>query len=113
MAVHDIYIDINSVLRCLRSISKHDSTAGPPISHSQYRSLTKTPRIIFRALQGLGASGAFSISTSIIYVIVPKAKLPIYGGLTFMFVALATVTGPLLGGAIDSRTTWRWIFLLK
>ncbi|KAI9650305.1 hypothetical protein NHQ30_000318 [Ciborinia camelliae] len=69
--------------------------------------------IVFRAFQGIGASGVFSISTSIMYELIPKEKLPIYGAITFATVALATVTGPLLGGAIDTRTTWRWVFLVN
>jgi hypothetical protein len=48
-----------------------------------------------------------------LYEMVPKEKLPIYGALAFTIVALATVVGPLMGGAIDNDTTWRWIFLIK
>lgn len=70
-------------------------------------------RIILRSFQGLGASGAFSVSSVMLYEMVPKEKLPIYGALAFTIVALATVIGPLMGGAIDNNTTWRWIFLIK
>jgi MFS family permease len=35
------------------------------------------------------------------------------GGVLTGFIALATLVGPLLGGVISERTTWRWIFLLK
>jgi MFS family permease len=48
-----------------------------------------------------------------IYEIVPEEKLPVFGGLAFAIVALATVIGPLLGGAIDTSASWRWIFLFK
>jgi MFS family permease len=70
-------------------------------------------RIILRSFQGLGASGVFSVSSVMLYEMVPKEKLPMYGALAFTIVALATVIGPLMGGAIDNNTTWRWIFLIK
>lgn len=28
-------------------------------------------------------------------------------------VALATLLGPILGGLISEKTSWRWVFLLK
>lgn len=49
----------------------------------------------------------------ITYEMVPKAKLPLYGGLNAVAVALATLMGPLFGGLINNHTTWRWIFYLK
>lgn len=49
----------------------------------------------------------------ITYEMVPKVKLPIYGGLISVAVALATLMGPLLGGLINNHVTWRWVFYLK
>ncbi|QKX54258.1 uncharacterized protein TRUGW13939_01343 [Talaromyces rugulosus] len=74
---------------------------------------TMNQLIILRSFQGLGASGAFSVSSVMLYEMVPKEKLPMYGALAFTIVALATVIGPLMGGAIDNNTTWRWIFLIN
>ncbi|CRG91968.1 Multidrug resistance protein 3 [Talaromyces islandicus] len=74
---------------------------------------TMNQLIILRSFQGLGASGAFSVSSVMLYEMVPKEKLPIYGALAFTIVALATVVGPLMGGAIDNNTTWKWIFLVN
>jgi MFS family permease len=56
---------------------------------------------------------SFIMSTAILYQMVPSSKIPIYGRGTFAVVALATLLGPLLGGVIDTRSTWRWIFLIK
>ncbi|MCJ1467259.1 hypothetical protein MMC07_005883 [Pseudocyphellaria aurata] len=49
----------------------------------------------------------------ITYEMVPKAKLPLYGGLNSVAVALATLMGPLFGGLINDHTSWRWIFYLN
>ncbi|MCJ1263264.1 hypothetical protein MMC22_003134 [Lobaria immixta] len=49
----------------------------------------------------------------ITYEMVPKAKLPLYGGLNSVTVALATLMGPLLGGLINNHTTWRWVFYIN
>ena len=49
----------------------------------------------------------------ITYEMVPKAKLPLYGGLNSVAVALATLMGPLWGGLINNNASWRWVFYLK
>lgn len=49
----------------------------------------------------------------ITYEMVPKAKLPLYGGINSVAVALSTLIGPLCGGLINNYTTWRWVFYLK
>lgn len=53
------------------------------------------------------------MSVLTIYEMVPKAKLPIYGGLASLVVACATTMGVLLGGLINDNATWRWVFYLK
>ncbi|TVY43112.1 Efflux pump [Lachnellula subtilissima] len=74
---------------------------------------TMTQLIVVRVLQGIGASGAFAVTMAIVYEMVPKAKLPLYTGICFIIVALATTSGPLMGGAIVTRGSWRWLFLLN
>jgi MFS family permease len=45
--------------------------------------------------------------------IISEEKLAAFsGGISSVF-AIASVSGPLLGGVITERTTWRWIFWLK
>ena len=51
--------------------------------------------------------------TVIVFELVVKEKLPIFGGITFASIALATVIGPIMGGAIETHSSWRWIFLFK
>jgi MFS family permease len=45
--------------------------------------------------------------------IVPLPKLGLATGGIGAVYAVSSILGPTLGGAIVSRTTWRWVFLLK
>ncbi|KAF2811143.1 putative efflux pump antibiotic resistance protein [Mytilinidion resinicola] len=74
---------------------------------------TMTQLIICRTFQGVGGAGCYSMSTLFTYEMIPKSKLPLYGALNSVSVAMATLLGPLLGGLISSHTSWRWIFYLN
>ncbi|KAL2847111.1 major facilitator superfamily domain-containing protein [Aspergillus pseudodeflectus] len=76
-------------------------------------SQSMTMLIVFRALQGLGGAGCFSISMVVFFEMIPPAKYPKYGSLLSADVALATLLGPIIGGAIADGTSWRWVFLLN
>ncbi len=69
--------------------------------------------IIFRAFQGLGGSGIFSMVFVSIPEIVPPARFGVVSGLIGAVFASSSAVGPTVGGAITSNTTWRWIFYLK
>ena len=45
--------------------------------------------------------------------LVPVTEYGKYIAIISSVFALASVTGPLVGGAIASTTSWRWVFLLK
>lgn len=68
--------------------------------------------IAFRAVQGLGAGGiqpvAMTITTDL-YTLRERAK--IQGLLTAVWGG-ANILGPIVGGAIVARASWRWVFLL-
>jgi len=70
-------------------------------------------RIICRTFQGIGGAGVYALAVLITYEMVPKEKLPLYGGLNSLAVAIATLMGPICGGLINNYTTWRWVFYLK
>ncbi|KAL2871601.1 major facilitator superfamily domain-containing protein [Aspergillus lucknowensis] len=76
-------------------------------------SQSMTMLIVFRALQGLGGAGCFSISMVVFFELIPPDKYPKYGSLLSADVALATLLGPIIGGAIADGTTWRWVFLIN
>ena len=72
-----------------------------------------TPRIILRAFQGIGASGTYALGIVILFELVPPEKYASYTGLVSMIVAVGLLLGPILGGAINNGTSWRWVFYLK
>ncbi|KAJ5367953.1 Efflux pump roqT [Penicillium cataractarum] len=66
-----------------------------------------------RAIAGLGAAGLFSGSILIITQSVPLVKRPMYTGLVGSMFGIASVAGPLMGGAFTDRLTWRWCFYIN
>ncbi|KAI0835189.1 MFS multidrug transporter-like protein [Hypoxylon sp. FL0890] len=73
---------------------------------------TITQLIIFRAFQGLGGGGSYSLGTIITIELVPKAHIPATTARLSITVSLGLLLGPIIGGVISSNTTWRWIFIM-
>jgi MFS family permease len=69
--------------------------------------------IVFRALQGIGGTGLYSLCMVICPEISPPKFLPMVVTVIGATVAIAGVCGPVLGGVITGTTTWRWIFWIK
>ena len=69
--------------------------------------------IVFRAFQGLGGGGCFSLSTVMVTELVPPEKYTKYVSYMSIVTTLALLLGPIIGGAIAAGTTWRWIFIIK
>jgi len=64
-------------------------------------------------MQGIGGAGTYSLVFVIFFESVSPEKFAPYSSLLSVVFALALLLGPLLGGAINVYTTWRWVFLLK
>jgi EmrB/QacA subfamily drug resistance transporter len=69
--------------------------------------------IAFRALQGIGGGGILSLTFAVVGDIVPMRERGKYFGLFTGVFAMASVAGPLGGGLIVDRFSWRWIFYVN
>ncbi|PWY75104.1 major facilitator superfamily transporter [Aspergillus heteromorphus CBS 117.55] len=69
--------------------------------------------IIFRALQGIGGSGAFSLCLFGLVRIVPPERFDTASAVGSGVLTFALILGSLIGGGISSSGAWRWIFLFK
>ncbi|KAI5918392.1 MFS general substrate transporter [Camillea tinctor] len=69
--------------------------------------------ILGRAIAGIGGSGIFSGVTIILFHLVPLRKQPLFQGIFGGVFGLASVLGPLLGGAFTSGLNWRWCFWIN
>ncbi|WP_019807400.1 MDR family MFS transporter [Saccharomonospora halophila] len=70
--------------------------------------------IAARAVQGLGVGGLQALVQAVIAAMIPPRERGRYNGVLGAVMALATVSGPLLGGLITdvSWLGWRWCFFL-
>lgn len=69
--------------------------------------------IIFRAIQGTGGGGLFSIAFAIIGDVIPPRDRGRYQGYFGAVFGVASVAGPLLGGWFTDGLGWRWIFFVN
>src|SRR3954465_12275347 len=72
----------------------------------------------FRAFQGIGAGGLFSLALAIIADIVPPRERARYQGYFLAVFGTSSVLGPVVGGFLAGQATilgvsgWRWVFLV-
>jgi EmrB/QacA subfamily drug resistance transporter len=74
---------------------------------------------VFRAIQGLGAGGLFTLALAIIGDIVPPRQRPKYQGYFIAVFGSSSVLGPIVGGFLAGQETilgltgWRWVFFVN
>jgi predicted MFS family arabinose efflux permease len=72
-----------------------------------------------RAFQGIGAGGMLGLTSAVLGDIVPPRERGRYGAYFVSTYAVASVAGPVTGGALAGQRTllgvdgWRWIFLIN
>src|SRR6185369_2932076 len=59
--------------------------------------------IVGRAIAGAGAAGIWAGSSMILIALVPLRKRPVFFGLSGSIFAIASVLGPLIGGALTDN----------
>lgn len=63
-----------------------------------------------RSLQGLGVGGLMALAQAIMGSIIPPRERGRYSGYMAAVMAVATVSGPLIGGLLVDTVGWRWCF---
>jgi MFS family permease len=69
--------------------------------------------IIGRAVTGIGGAGTSTGGFSIIASSLPLQKRPAYIGILHATFGVATILGPVLGGALTQHASWRWCFYIN
>ncbi|RWA10729.1 hypothetical protein EKO27_g4367 [Xylaria grammica] len=74
---------------------------------------TMVQLIVFRAFQGVGGGGLYAVAFVMLFELVPKNKYPLLLVTSVALAVLGNALGPIFGGLITQRSTWRWVFLLN
>jgi MFS family permease len=69
--------------------------------------------IVGRAVTGLGASGIFVGGIVVLATIIPLHKRAIWQGTLVTTFSIASVVGPVIGGALTQDISWRWCFWIN
>jgi MFS family permease len=69
--------------------------------------------IVFRGMQGFGGGGLITLTLIIISDVVSLRDRGKYQGVTEITIAIANGGGPLLGGVMAEKISWRWFFWIN
>ncbi|KAJ7776587.1 iron permease [Mycena maculata] len=69
--------------------------------------------IIARTVQGMGGGGMTSLSSIIVVDLVSLVERGAYQGFKTMTWKCAMGIGPVLGGALSEKASWRWLFYIN
>ncbi|RDW56718.1 putative HC-toxin efflux carrier TOXA [Coleophoma cylindrospora] len=74
---------------------------------------TSVAFIIGRAITGIGGAGSLAGASVIMTELVPLQKRPKYQGLLGAIFGLSSIIGPLVGGVLTTKVSWRWCFWIN
>ncbi|KFY49808.1 hypothetical protein V495_00459 [Pseudogymnoascus sp. VKM F-4514 (FW-929)] len=74
---------------------------------------TSMALIIGRAVAGVGSAGIFTGALVVLAHTVRVERRPAFFGLIGAMYGIASVAGPLMGGAFTEKLTWRWCFYIN
>jgi EmrB/QacA subfamily drug resistance transporter len=69
--------------------------------------------IAFRGIQGVGAGGLMTLAMTVVADIVPPRERGRYHGYIQAVFTLASIAGPLIGGAFVDYLSWRFVFFVN
>jgi EmrB/QacA subfamily drug resistance transporter len=76
-------------------------------------SQSMTQLVAFRAIQGLGAGGLFSLGMTIVAELyTPVERAAIQGYFSGVW-GIASIAGPFVGGFLTDNLSWRWVFYVN
>lgn len=76
-------------------------------------SSSSTALIIGRAVSGAASTGIYPGTLEMAASSMPLKERPRYNGLFGLMYAIASIVGPILGGSLTDKASWRWIFYIK